>query len=128
MSWYNGFNRVTMTVTVSTCDSDITLPVVMKVCDNCNGHGSHVRRSIDAHGITDREFAEDPDFREAYFSGAYDVVCSECSGNNVVPEVDESLVKTDKYREGYQDFLDYQEEKRMLLAEERAEARYFGYM
>lgn len=56
------------------------------VCPTCEGRGSHVNPSIDSHGLTAEDFAEDPDFEEAYFSGAYDVRCAECHGKRVVPQ------------------------------------------
>lgn len=55
------------------------------VCPTCEGAGKHVNPSIDAHGIGADEFNEDPDFADAYFSGAYDVACVECKGLRVVP-------------------------------------------
>jgi len=64
------------------------LPAVYEVCSTCEGKGKHVHPDIDSHGISAQEFAEDPDFQESYFSGAYDVTCYECKGSNVVPEVD----------------------------------------
>jgi len=51
-----------------------------EVCDTCNGKGSHVNPSIDAHGLSSEDFDEDPEFREEYFSGTYDVPCYECGG------------------------------------------------
>jgi hypothetical protein len=58
---------------------------VWAVCPTCEGEGKHVNPSIDSHGISREEFDEDPDFEEAYFSGAYDVTCVECKGQRVVP-------------------------------------------
>lgn len=56
------------------------------VCPTCEGRGSHVNPSIDSQGLSAEDFDEDPDFREDYFSGAYDVPCAECRGNRVVPQ------------------------------------------
>jgi hypothetical protein len=50
-------------------------------CYGCDGKGTMVNPAIDAGGISSRDFQEDPDFAEAYFSGAYDVRCSECGGS-----------------------------------------------
>jgi hypothetical protein len=61
------------------------IPVTLELCPTCGGHGKHVNPSIDAHGISADEFADDPDFEEAYRSGAYDVTCSECGGESVIP-------------------------------------------
>ena len=54
------------------------------VCPTCDGNGTHVNPSIDSEGISAEQFYEDPDFEEAYFSGAYDVACAECGGQRVV--------------------------------------------
>lgn len=60
-----------------------------EVCWNCGGNGKTVNPAIDGHGLTAHDFAEDPDFAEAYFSGIYDVPCGECGGKRVVPVIDE---------------------------------------
>lgn len=38
---------------------------------------------------------EDPDFREGYFRGDYDVDCAECHGARVVPAVDRENNRAD---------------------------------
>jgi len=69
-------------------DHEIILPVKMEVCPDCDGHGTHVNPAIDGHGISNEEFAEDPDFRESYYRGDYDVRCEVCKGLRVMPVVD----------------------------------------
>jgi hypothetical protein len=59
------------------------IPVKYEVCPTCEGKGSHTNPSIDASGISWEE--EDPDFREDYLGGVYDVPCYQCHGNRVVP-------------------------------------------
>jgi len=66
----------------------VELPAHREVCPLCQGKGSHVNPAIDAHGITSDEFDEDPEFRESYLRGVYDVPCYECDGKRVVPVVD----------------------------------------
>ena len=61
-----------------------SLPARYEVCDRCEGEGTHIADGIDSHGITREEFDADPDFEEAYFSGRYDVPCTECGGKRVV--------------------------------------------
>jgi len=70
-------------------DAPKTLRMQYVVCNACEGRGSYVNPSVDGHGIGREEFDEDPDFREAYFGGAYDVTCHECSGKRVVYTVAE---------------------------------------
>lgn len=92
-------------------DGDVNLPVKLDVCPNCQGKGSHVNRNIDSHGITAEEFAEDPDFEEAYFSGVYDVPCDECKGLRVVEVVNRDACTPEilkEYDEQLQEDCDYQ--------------------
>lgn len=51
------------------------------ICPVCSGNGAHVNPNIDAHGISREEFDEDPDFREDYMSGVYNITCATCSGS-----------------------------------------------
>jgi len=73
-------------------EPDIKLLCKWGVCGLCNGDGTHTNPSIDAGGIGgDDEFWDDDCDEEGnsrYFSGAYDVTCTECKGKRVVPEVD----------------------------------------
>ena len=88
------------TFTITTTDGDeLILPAVFQVCPHCNGEGSHVNPAVDGHGLTSDDFAEDPDFAEEYMSGSYDVPCSRCSGERVVPVVDESALTPDQLAE-----------------------------
>lgn len=85
------FDEQKMLVTFAIEDEDeneveYTIPVCFEVCPTCEGKGSHVNPSIDSHGLSREDFDEDPDFREEYFSGAYDVTCYACSGKRVVIE------------------------------------------
>lgn len=50
------------------------------ICPACEGEGKTVNPSIDAHGLTSEDFADDPDFAEDYFSGRYDECCRACLG------------------------------------------------
>jgi hypothetical protein len=65
----------------------IEIPFAWAVCGICQGRGRHVNPAIDAGGLSREDFDEDPDFAEGYFSGRYDVTCSECNGRRVVPEL-----------------------------------------
>ena len=68
---------------------EVEFPAHYEVCSRCRGTGKHVNPAVDGHGISPEEFAEDPDFEEAYFSGVYDVTCEECGGERVVLEMDD---------------------------------------
>ena len=69
---------------------EVELPGKYEVCPNCNGKGTQVNPAIDGHGLSVEDFAEDPDFEGAYFSGVYDIPCMKCGGKRVVPVVDVS--------------------------------------
>ena len=66
-----------------------------EVCGRCNGKGRHPNPSIDGNGISMEEFSQDPDFAEAYFSGAYDVTCEHCQGQRVMPDPDYDAIDRD---------------------------------
>lgn len=95
--WWNSIDtqRMTALVTIETMPSmdDLveetrTVRIKMEVCPTCDGRGKYVNPSIDSHGISPEEFAEDPDFAEQYWgyrSGMYDITCGECRGHKVVP-------------------------------------------
>jgi len=74
-------------------ERELKLPGHYEVCSGCEGEGKHVNPSVDEHGITAEEFAEDPDFLEAYFSGVYDVECHTCHGKRVVPQLDRDQLR-----------------------------------
>jgi hypothetical protein len=78
------FDRQKMTLTLGT----LILPAKFKVCSLCEGKGTHTNPSIDSHGLSSDDFAEDPDFAESYFSGQYDVQCYRCNGERIIPVVD----------------------------------------
>jgi len=89
-------NKMTMVVEIYDEANDETyekeVPFEFEVCPTCRGRGSHVEPGIDCNGLTAEDFAEDPDFREDYFSGRYDVPCYRCNGEKVVPVIDDSEV------------------------------------
>lgn len=100
------------------------LPARMEVCDRCNGEGTHVNPAIDGNGITSEEMRELGDeFLEDYLGGRYDVTCEECKGANVVPVLDESRCDPELLALYHKEQQEIWESR----AEERAEARAFGY-
>jgi len=95
------------------------IPTKFEVCPRCRGVGSHVNPAIDGNGISPQEFADDPDFEEAYFRGDYDVACHRCDGKRViaVPDFDRMDAETASR------VRDYQREIDELEATEAAERR-----
>lgn len=55
-----------------------------QICPVCDGEGKTVNPDIDSNGLTREDFDEDPDFREDYMSGMYDITCKACKGLRVV--------------------------------------------
>ena len=76
---------------------EVTFPFKYVVCPTCEGKGKHVNPDIDRNGITQDEMEGDPDFREEYCSGIYDVVCYGCGGNRVTPEIDTDRLTDTKW-------------------------------
>jgi len=97
--WYENFDERSMTATMWKPDDDgddeelVTVAVEYDVCPICEGKGTHVNPSIDAHGLSAEDFGNDPDFLEDYLGGVYDQVCNECYGKRVVPIPSHSLAK-----------------------------------
>ena len=88
--WYTSIDEDTMEAEVEWYDEEgdecsKTVKWSYGVCSVCRGKGSHVNPSIDDNGISGEDFYDDPDFAEAYFSGAYDVPCNNCGGKRVAP-------------------------------------------
>ncbi len=100
-------------------EQDVTVPAKYEVCATCEGRGKHVNPAIDSHGISGDEFAEDPDFRDDYFSGAYDVDCYECRGRSTVLVAD-----PDRMNDEQKKLLALREEQDITEAEFAAEAAY----
>ena len=135
--WYKSFCKETMSVTITIyrdctddddfCDEDdeseevdVILPVHFVVCGTCNGKGTHVNPSIDSNGLSYEDFDEDPEFAEDYFSGRYDVTCSDCGGENVVPEISEGRC-TPEQKEALKAHYEYLEDEARFEAECRME-------
>ena len=56
------------------------------VCPVCNGEGTTVNPDIDANGLTHEDFYDDPDLREDYMSGLYNIICRACEGKRVIKQ------------------------------------------
>lgn len=96
------------------------IPAVFGVCDRCRGTGVHDHPAF-SNGLREEE-TEDPDFMEEYRRGTYDVSCSVCHGQRVVPVVNpESLNENDK--ELYEQYLNMLRDEAQGRAEIAAERR-----
>lgn len=84
---------------------EFDVPWKNEVCDDCEGHGTHLTPSIRNHAYSQEEFAEafdDDEDREHYFQrgGKYDVPCETCHGNKVMPTPNEDAIKEAKGDKG----------------------------
>jgi hypothetical protein len=104
------FLEETMSGVLGGEDGELIIKCHYEVCDLCNGKGSHVNPSIDAHGISSEEFYEDPDFAENYFSGVYDVACYQCGGKRVVPIPNDDDPGKEDYNNYISDHYEYMAE------------------
>lgn len=98
---------------------EVEVPAKFEVCPKCEGSGSHVNKAVDGHGISREEFDQDPDFEEAYFSGRYDVTCTECDGLRVAEVIDHDLCTPEQKTQ-----LAEWERQQCLRAQWRAEERH----
>lgn len=71
------------------------LPTTWAVCPVCNGEGKTVNPAIDAGGLSAEDFADDPDFAGAYYSGTFDIPCRHCNGRTTVRAVDWDALSDD---------------------------------
>lgn len=71
-------------------EQTLTIPAKYEVCGRCYGKGKHDHPAF-ANGITSSEWNSpdwDDDSHEAYIRGDYDVQCTVCNGERVVPVPD----------------------------------------
>ena len=78
----------------------LTVPSKFEVCHQCAGSGNMVNPRVDAGGLSQEDFDEDPEFREDYFSGRYDMRCNQCKGQRVTP----ALIFPEAVQKAVEDF------------------------
>lgn len=117
--WWTSIDEDKMIATISLWDDEdlIEVPFQFEVCHTCDGKGKHVNPSIDCDGLTQRDFDEDPGFRESYMAGHYDVSCYGCGGRRVIPVMDENKIDPAILKR----WNAQQEESRIDEAERRSE-------
>lgn len=126
-NWYDSFDKKRMILSVKLLDDDenefvAEFPAKLEVCSLCQGHGKYVNPSIDSDGISQEEFDDDPEFRDSYFSGDYDVICGRCKGDNVEPVINEDHLTVEQ-RENYKRLEDKWEDDASYHRECEAERR-----
>lgn len=103
-------------------ESEHEFPTRFEVCDGCEGHGTHLCEGMRGHAYSAEEFDDsfDDEEREEYFrrGGRYDVTCSTCRGDRVMPVVDEKLL-TPKQKALYKMWKRDERERRQGEADDR---------
>jgi hypothetical protein len=128
--WYNSFDEDRMEATINLendegDEEEITVHCKYEVCSTCEGKGTHVNPSIDSNGLTAEDFDEDPNFKEQYFNGAFDVTCYGCKGKRVEVVVDWERIKREDEKL-HKRLEEYFESRADDMREREAEMRY-GY-
>lgn len=104
-------------------ETGILVPAKKIVCPTCNGNGSHFRTDLDENLLIDgmREDGDEEGI-ESYQGGAFDQVCTQCNGKNVVDDVWDNLPSWAKSC-----ISEWEHSSRVYDAECSAERNYFGY-
>lgn len=108
--WYESFDEENMMFIMlheneEGEEEEIKIPAIWEVCELCDGKGKHVNPGVDYCGISD----EDPDFRDSYMSGAYDVRCYRCKGRTTSPTVNYEFLNREenkKQKDLYEDVVE----------------------
>ena len=100
-------------------EKTLSLPARLELCDLCSGKGSVVDPSIDAGGLSQDDFYDDPGFEEEYHGGTYDIPCPQCRGKRVVPVVNYEGLAPEQKKE----FDEYQREQAEIAEEEYNDRR-----
>lgn len=95
------------------------------VCPTCDGEGTTLCDPLRGVAFSPEQMHDDPDFRENYFGGAYDVACDQCSGNKIVLEADPEFFNAlpETIREDFERKIS---NDRRHEAEVESERRYFS--
>lgn len=123
-----GFDRARMLLSFSlmeddpetgeTVESIVSFPAKFEVCPTCEGKGTHAHPSIDAHGISQDEWASWSDEeQESYRSGGYDVTCFGCAGERVVPVINEGRLSDEQRKQ----LVAIQEQREMVARDRQME-------
>lgn len=73
--------RMTLSLAIGEDGKPVTFPATYEVCSCCEGRGTTTNPSMDCNGL-DTSNMEDEEV-QAYFAGAYDIVCPNCDGKRV---------------------------------------------
>ena len=97
---------------------ELGLPTKKIVCLTCGGEGYCANPAIDGNGLSSDCFAENPDFAEDYFDGAYDTRCGTCDGYRVVDAIDLESCSAEQI-EDYEEYQRNERESREIYEAEK---------
>lgn len=109
------------------------LPAKFAVCDECDGHGTHLADGLRGVAFTQEQFNEcfDEDAAREYFKkgGSYDVRCKVCAGDRVMRVVDtDAAARTHRGRRLLRLYEHAERMKWEIEEERKAELRWgLGY-
>lgn len=95
---------------------EMSIPAVYEVCGYCRGSGTS--SAYLGAFTSDDEWMQDDDFRDNYFSGAYDQTCPQCQGLRVVLVPDDDTAPKDALK-AYYDELNAEAQYAAEVAAER---------
>ena len=75
---------------------NLSLPIKLALCDNCEGHGTHLNESMRNHAYSQEDYSEDPEFFEDMRSGTYDQSCNACNGQGRIYKLSENEMSADE--------------------------------
>ncbi len=110
-------------VTEGGCYYTIAAPAIKVICPSCDGEGTELCGGLKGAAFSPEEMNEDPDFRESYFGGDFDVQCSECKGEKIILEPAE--IEISLPTNIVDDYFRLEKQKREDDAADAAERRYF---
>lgn len=102
-------------------------PIHNSICLMCEGEGTVVDPNVDSCGLSDQDFDDDPEFKNAYFDGAYDIKCPTCKGSKIISTINLAQVVVESELHAVLMALKDKEQERYQIAEERANELKWGY-
>ncbi len=89
-----------------------------EVCPHCQGRGISDPDAFS--GNVDQMISDDPDFKEQYYAGHYDVACPLCNGQRVIAVVDVDALNNEE-KKLYKEHLTNMAELKNMRSENLAE-------
>lgn len=102
---------------------EVQLPAQWCICGRCRGEG---KTSAHLGSFTREDFDEDPDFKQDYLDGLYDIACEACDGSGKVREIDRDACTSDDQQAALKQMDDDAEDRRESFNERKTESLMLG--